>query len=343
MKQNIHSAKQIYYETCFHHFRNDIRNTWKTINEILTKNKTKQKLPTVFKENGTYITGNINIANKFNTFFTNVGQKIATDIKYDGNKNYSFYLNKQINSTFTFKNIDEIIVKKTINNLPTKNSCGYDDIISSKLLKVIAPVIIKQLTLLIDQVLNTGLFPDKLKIAKVIPIYMYKKGDPQLFENYRPISLLPTISKVLEKIIHKQLSSYFDEYGLFFPNQYGFRPKHSTEYAALELIDRIINKMDKNEIPIDIFLDLSKAFDTIDHTILLHKLKYYGLEDSTLRLFESYLKNRKQYTEIEESKSEILPLTIGVPQGSILGPLLFIILYKRFPQIHKKIRFYYIC
>ena len=146
-----------------------------------------------------------------------------------------------------------------------------------KLLKVIAPVIIKPLTLLINQVLNTGLFPDKLKIAKVIPIY--KKGDPQLFENYRPISLLPTISKVLEKIIHKQLSSYFDEYGLFFPNQYGFRPKHSTEYAALELIDRIINKMDKNEIPIDIFLDLSKAFDTIDHTILLHKLKYYGLED----------------------------------------------------------------
>ena len=77
---------------------------------------------------------------------------------------------------------------------------------------------------------------------------------------------------------------------LFFPNQYGFRPKHSTEYAALELIDRIINKMDKNEIPIDIFLDLSKAFDTIDHTIILHKLKYYGLEDSTMRLFESYLK-----------------------------------------------------
>ena len=336
MKQNIHSAKQIYYETCFHHFRNDIRNTWKTINEILTKNQTKHKLPTVFKENGTYITDNINIANKFNTFFTNVGQKIAKDIQYDGNKNYSYYLNKQINSTFTFKNIDEIIVKKTINNLPTKNSCGYDDI-SSKLLKVIAPVIIKPLTLLINQVLNTGIFPDKLKIAKVIPIY--KKGDPQLFENYRPISLLPTISKVLEKIIHKQLSSYFEEYGLFFPNQYGLRPKHSTEYAALELIDRIINKMDLNEIPIDIFLDLSKAFVTIDHTILLHKLKYYGLEQSTLRLFESYLKNRKQYTEIEESKSEILPLTIGVPQGSILGPLLFIIYINDFSESTKKFDF----
>ena len=112
-----------------------------------------------------HITDNINIANKCNIYFTNVGQKIAKDIQYDGNKNYSYYLNKQINSTFTFKNIDEIIVKKTINNLPTKNSCGYDDI-SSKLLKVIAPVIIKPLTLLINQVLNTGIFPDKLKIAK---------------------------------------------------------------------------------------------------------------------------------------------------------------------------------
>ena len=179
-----------------------------TINEILTKNQTKHKLPTVFKENRTDITDNINIANNLILFFTNVGQKIAKDIQCDGNKNYSYYLNKQINSTFTFKNIDEIIVKKTIkktiNNLPTKNSCGYDDI-SSKLIKVIKPVIITPLTLLINQVLNTGIFPDKLKIAKVIPIY--KKGDPQLFENYRPISLLPTISKVLEKIIHKQLSS----------------------------------------------------------------------------------------------------------------------------------------
>ena len=138
------------------------------------------------------------------------------------------------------------------------------------MLKVIEPVIIKPLTLLINQVLNTGTFPDKLKIAKVIPIF--KKGDPSLFENYGPISLLPAISKVLEQIIPLQLSSYFEKNKLLFDNQYGFRPKHSTEHAALELIDRIINKMDTTEIPLNIFLDLSKAFDTIDHTILLNKL-----------------------------------------------------------------------
>ena len=164
--------------------------------------------------------------------------------------------------------------------------------------------------------LNTGTFPDKLKIAKVIPIF--KKGDPSLFENYRPISLLPAISKVLQKIIALQLSSYFEKNKLLFDNQYGFRPKHSTEHAALELIDRSTNTMDTNEIPLNIFFDFSKAFDTIDHSIILNKLKYYGLKGPTLKLFQSDLSNRKQYTEIEDTTSTILPIQVGVPQGSIL-------------------------
>ena len=162
---------------------------------------------------------------------------------------------------------------------------------------------------------------------------IFKKGDPTLFKNYRPISLLPTISKVLEKIIFTQLSSYFNEAKLFFDNQYGFRPKHCTEYAALELVDRIINHMDKNEVPINIFLDLAKAFDTIDHNILLHKLRFYGLDGASLLLFESYLSNRRQYVEIDEMQSETLLVKIGVPQGSILGPLLFTIYINDFPQV----------
>ena len=126
---------------------------------------------------------------------------------------------------------------------------------------------------------NTGIFPDTLNITKVTPIF--KKGDPTLFKNYRPISLLPTISTVLQKIIFTQISSHFNEAKLLFDNQYGFRPKHCTEYVALELVDRIINHMDKNEVPINIFLDLSKVFDTIDHNMLSHKLRFYGWFDST--------------------------------------------------------------
>ena len=232
-------------------------------------------------------------------------------------------MNKHITTVFNFENIDEETVRKTIQTLPLKNSCGLDGV-SSKLIKIIEPAIIKPLTLLINQVLNTCIFPDELKIAKVIPIF--KKDDPTLLKIYRPISLLSTLSKVIEKIIFTQLSLYFNENKLIFDHQYGFRPKHSTEYAALELVDRIITQMDKKEVPINIFLDLSKAFDIIDHTILLAKLRYYGIHDTALLLLKSYLKNRKQnYVEFEDRKSEILPITVGVSQGSILGPLLFMI------------------
>ena len=241
LKTSIRAAKQIYFELCFKRFKNDIRNTWKTINDILLKTKIQKKSPTVIVENGVIHTDKQIIANKFNLFFTNIAQTLARDNKYDGTKNFKYYLNKHINTVFNFENVDEDTVRKTIQTLPSKNSCGLDGI-SSKLIKIIEPAIIKPLTLLINQVLKTGIFPDELKIAKLIAIF--KKDDPTLFKNYRPISLLSTISKIIEKIIFTQLSLYFDENKLIFDNQYGFRPKHSTEYAALELVDRIITQMD---------------------------------------------------------------------------------------------------
>ena len=335
LKTSIRAAKQTYFELCFKRFKNDIKNTWKTINDILSKTKIQKKSPTVIVENGVTHTDKQNIANKFNQFFTNIAQTLARDIKYDGTKNYKYYLNKHINTVFNCQTIDEETVRKTIQNLPSKNSCGLDGI-SSKLIKIIEPAIIKPLTLF-NQVLNTGIFPDELKIAKVIPLF--KKDDPKLLKNYRPISLLPTTSKVVEKIIFTQLSTYFNENKLIFDNQYGFRPKHSTEYAGLELVDRIITQMDKKEVPIKKFLDLSKAFDTIDHTVLLAKLRYYGIHDTALLLLKSYLNNRKQYVEFEDTKSEILPITIGVPQGSILGPLLFIIYINDFSQASNIFKF----
>ena len=139
-----------------------------------------------------------------------------------------------------------------------------------------------------NQSLNTGIFPEKLNIAKVIPIH--KKGYLNDVSNYRPISLLPSISKILEKLIFKQLSTYLNEHKVLYASQYGFRAGHSTELASIELIDRITQDLDKGKIPISIFLDLSKAFDTLDHVILLQKLNYYGITSVELKLFQDYFK-----------------------------------------------------
>ena len=192
-----------------------------------------------------------------------------------------------------------------------------------KLMKKLKTVLVNPITLIINQSLKNGIFPSKLKIANVNPIY--KKDDETLFTNYRPISLLPVISKIFERIMYNQVFDFFTKNKLFYKSQYGFRKGHSTEFATLEIIDRITEKMDKNETPINIYLDLSKAFDTLDHEILLEKLNYYGIRDTSLKLFQSYLSERKQYVEFEGINSEMKEIKTGVPQGSILGPLLFII------------------
>ena len=140
--------------------------------------------------------------------------------------------------------------------------------------------------------------------------------------NYRPISLLPAI---FGRVIFNQTYDFFQKENLFYDGQYGFRNKHSTEFAALEIVDRLITDIDNGKTPINIYLDLSKAFDTLDHKILLNKLEYYGVKDISLSLFKNYLKNRQQYVEYDNTSSGTLDIITGVPQGSILGPLLFII------------------
>ena len=132
-----------------------------------------------------------------------------------------------------------------------------------------SPIILTPLTTIINQSLSTGIFPDQLKIAKVIPLY--KKDDQYILDNYRPISLLPSLSKVFEKTVFLQLYEYLDKHNLLYKSQYGFRSLHSTEMASLEIIDIILKDLDKGKIPIGIFLDLSKAFDTLDHKILLKR------------------------------------------------------------------------
>ena len=169
--------------------------------------------------------------------------------------------------------------------------------------------------------LSSGVFPETFKKSKIIPLY--KKGDSSLLSNYRPISLLPTISKVFERIIYNQLYQYFSDNELLAEQQYGFCAQHSTEYAAIKLFDHISKEMDSGNTPTALYIDLSKAFDTLSFDIILQKLKHYGVMGTELRLLTDYLTNRKQYVVFNNHCSDITDIVNGVPQGSILGPLLF--------------------
>lgn len=329
LKRNICAAKTNYYEHQFNKHINNIKKTWGTINELLNKCKNKKEFPSYFTVNGDNIHDKQEIANNFNNFFVSIGPNFSNKIRNHDNKSVNDFLTGKHAQTFNFETVNVDDVKKIMDKLKTKNSTGYDDI-STKLLKRISHIIATPLTMIINQSLCTGIFPNDLKIAKVIPIY--KKENPHIFDNYRPISLLPAISKVFEKCVFKQLYKYFIDNNLFYKSQYGFRTLHSTELASVEIIDIIKQDLDTGKLPLGIFLDLSKAFDTLDHNILLHKLNYYGVKGTPLSWFRSYLTNRFQFVNMDDIKSNMLPVTTGVPQGSILGPLLFIIYMN---DIHK--------
>ena len=253
--------------------------------------------------------------NKFNEYFTNIGPDLARSINTANKAPFDSYLNTPCSNSFLFQFTNPTDIAKIIGKLKLKSSSGYD-YISSKLLKEITGSVSCPLSKIINQSLCTAIFPGKLKLAKVIPLY--KKDDEKQFGNYRPIYLLSSKPKIFEKVAFDQLYDYLSLHSLLFDSQYGIRKHHSTEMAALELTDRIRHEIDQKNIPSSVFLDLSKAFDTLYHSIFVTKLKYYGIKNTPLDWFKSCLTQRLQYVEYDGIPSSTREIETGVPQGCSL-------------------------
>lgn len=319
----IKQKQKTYYQNQIVANRSNIRKVWSILNEIVFRRKTKQGNSSISKIllNDRVLEDSVDICNAFNSYFINIPHELLynLDQKFN-NEPRDFTLNRSIANSIVILPASANEVGNYIRSLKNSNAAGVDGILS-KVIKQNLEIIVQKLTSLINQSIADGVFPYCLKSAKIVPIY--KSGCKTGLGNYRPISVLPVLSKPFEKIIQQRLCSFFDRHKIISKNQYGFQQNSNTTSATVNLINEIQVNLDERKLCSAIFIDVSKAFDCVSHTILLKKLHQYGIRNKAFSLIESYLNNRCQCVSINNHTSRELTVDFGVPQGSILGPLLF--------------------
>ena len=319
LNQLIRSAERKHFHDVLLEHKSNLKKSWQVIKSVINKRKCTP-VNTKFEVNGaTTNDGNV-IANKFNSFFVNVGTVLAQSIS-PTDKNPVDYIQQDMISNLYFDPVTEQEIYKIIGTFKD-SAAGWDDLKSS-MIKHIKESITTPLVNICNRSFETGIFPSELKIANVVPIY--KSGDEMVFSNYRPVSVLPVFSKLLERLVYNRLISHINENKLLYEYQFGFQKGKSTYLAIMMLVDKSTEALDQGECVVGVFLDFSKAFDTVDHNILLQKMHRYGICGVELLWFEDYLSNRMQYVTHNNHKSFREKITCGVPQGSILGPILFLL------------------
>jgi hypothetical protein len=304
------------------------KKTWEILNEITGKSKSNTTIQNIRSE-GVEYSNSSDKANIFNKFFSSVGENISNSVE-DTNKNFNDYLNERPNTIpLEFGQLSQAEFITIIENLEAKSSNDIDGI-SNKTLKFLKYELATPLVHLFNLSIQTGEFPEKLKMSRTVPIF--KSGDPMICDNYRPISLLSSISKVLEKAVAVRLVSHLKDNNLLSEGQFGFQEKFSTVHHLLKLTNFVSNEINKKNYTVGIFLDLKKAFDTVPHRILLKKLEKLGIRGVALKWFTNYLNGRSQKVEIEGQLSDVELITISILQGSILGPILFLCYINDLPN-----------
>ena len=321
----LRTAKRQYYSAQFQATFNNIKDTWKVIRCAFKSPPKVSKIKQI-NINGAVVDDSTIIVEEFNEYFCNIGPNLQKAIPTCNKNFFDFLPEPNSESLFLVPTIEEELLD-IVRSLKNKKSPGFD-YIKNDLIKNVIKGILKPLIHIFNLSLSSGVVPRNMKVAKVVPVF--KKGDPQLLTNYRPISLLSSFSKILEKLVYIRIIKFLNKTNIFSHFQFGFREKHTTTHAILHFIDKIGNALDNHLHTIGVFLDFSKAFDTVDHKIILAKLSHYGVRGVALEWFRSYLTNRKQFVSMNKIDSSLQSVTCGVPQGSLLGPLLFILYINDF-------------
>ena len=304
---------------------------WRTIKRLEGTGKRQESIMRLKTDNG-FIEDKQEIAEFLNEHFTTVADRLRSllpDVCCDLSKLRTFVASRiDKDVKFTIPPMTTKHVLGILKDIQANKSTGIDNI-GAKILKIAAPALAPSITKIINLSLSSGIFPSRWKIAKVTPIF--KDGERDDVKNFRPISVLPVMSKIIEKHVHKHVYTYMSRNSLLYSKQSGFRCHHSTETALIKIIDQLLFELDNNRVTGMVTVDYQKAFDMLDHSLLLLKLKIYGFDENAIAWTKSYLHQRKQCVQLSGARSTMREICHGIPQGSILRPLFFIIFINDLP------------
>ena len=323
----IYKAKKNYFSSEIEKGKQSQNSIWKILRNINPKSLNSLVPDKIFDENTqTYVKDTSDLCTLFNNYFSNCIENLAKNATFTEEPNFNTlksFVDDKVSTDYYFSipNLSEVFVFEQLTHLDESKACGLDNI-NAHVLKISAPIISKSLTQILNKCVTACIFPNEWKISKVIPLH--KSGKKDSVNNYRPISILPTLSKILERHIHNCISEYLSEFNLIHDSQSGFRKLHSCETALVHLTESWRNSIDDGKLVGCVMLDFRKAFDMIDHNLLIQKLGVYKFHTTALNLFKSYLFGRQQIVKLSGKISNPQFISTGVPQGSILGPLLFI-------------------
>ena len=326
----IKYAKKAYYSKKFDLAAGNIKKTWQLINELRGKRKTDIKASFIIDSK--IVTDRREIANGFNIFFSSIAKKLNLKVQSSRPSETAttghlpdrkfvryFKAKKRVMNSIYLSPCYENEIISIIQELES----GKASDISVNVLKKCAGLLSRHISKFFSWFLENGVFPQILKVGCITPVF--KKGDPRHLDNYRPVSTLPIFGKILEKVIYNRLYSFLSTMNVIYEQQFGFRKSHSTCHAINFSVNKVLSQVEKKNHVLGIFIDLSKAFDTLEHSKLLVKLENYGIRGTAHKILTSYLSGRDQLTKFQKVPSRKCTIEYGVPQGSVLGPLLFLL------------------